>query len=63
MMYYTHSNFFIVASLLVYVCLVSLSAACGPDDCIPSEDEGDMAAAETRCLLPDLQPPKFPDDK
>ena len=63
MMYYTHSNFFIVAALLVPVFLVSLSAACGPADCIPSEDEGDKAAAEIQCLLPDLKPPKFPEDK
>ena len=59
---YRHSNFFTVAALLVPVFLDSLSAACGPE-CIPSEDEGDMAAAITPCLLPDLQPPKFPDIK
>ena len=60
---YRHSNFFTVAVLLVPVFLVSISAACGPGDCIPSEDEGDQAAAITRCLLPDFQPPKSPDDK
>ena len=59
---YTHSNFFTVAALLVPVFVVSISAACGPD-CIPSEDEGDMAAEMTGCFLPDGQPPKFPDDK
>ena len=60
---YTHCSFFIVAALLVPVFLDSISAACGPDDCKLSEDEGDMAAVNTECLLPDLQPPPFPDDK
>ena len=61
---YRRSNFFtVIAALLVPVFLVSISAACGPGDCIPSEDEGDMATAIVQCLLPDLQPPKFPDDK
>ena len=59
---YTHSNFFIVAALLVPIFLVSLSAACGPD-CIPSEDEGDKAAAKLGCVFPNKQPLIFPDNK
>ena len=56
---YAHSSFFIVAALLVPV---SISAAC--TNCLPSEDEEDMAANNTRCFLPDiLQPPDFPDNK
>lgn len=58
----TDSNSFILASLLVPAFLVSLSAA-SQTDCIPSDEEGDMVAAKTRCLLPDLQPPPLPDDK
>ena len=59
---YTHCSFYTVAALLVSVFLVSLSAACLPD-CIPSEDEGDKAAAKLGCLLLDLQPPNLPDNK
>ena len=58
---YRHSNSFILASLLVPVFLVSISAA-SQTNCIPSDDEGDMAA-ETGCLLLDGQPPPLPDDK
>ena len=59
---YTHSSFFIVTALLVPVFLASISAACLPD-CIPSENEGDKAAAKLGCLLLDGQQPTLPDNK
>ena len=59
---YKHSHFFIVTALLVPVFLASTSAACLPD-CIPSEDEGDLAAAKTGCFLLDGQQPTLPDNK
>ena len=59
---YKYSNFFIVTALLVPVFLASMSAACVPD-CIPSENEGDQAAAKTECFLLDGQQPTLPDNK
>ena len=49
--------------LFLHVFLVSMSTACGPGDCIPSEDEGDKAATKLGCVFPNKQPLIFPDNK